>query len=434
MRQPKSRFSSASEQPTLAGNMLLRVPRTWMECGLAQEPCPTFHFPCSLRSRCDWLPKHQVVMAPIALHINPGKYKQAYAYISAQPSISSPARAKRPSGGSPTDVRTTIQRSASNSSDDRRQSLKLTVKAAPSKLREVMRVNEVDSLQDTLGGGQVIDGPRRRRNQPPPRVSARARRTKYAEYGESDIDEDEDVEEREEEDDFSKVGAEAEGGTDDENEDVEMEDAPFPPKPAKITLKPPAKVDTKSPPKPKLIITPANVGPVKSVEDQEIQDDPGDEEVEDSSDLSGSGDDEDEDSDDEEEAGEQTKVNEEDAEGEEDAQGEDEELEEDDEGDIDDSSDETPASGAATPDPDKLTKRQRARGDDSGVLMALDMAPQQRKVRLTTSSRNLANAPSVLHRRRKGDEEGRACSEAERADQAEDTGREECCSQPTGRP
>ena len=341
-----------------------------------------------LRSRCDWHPDHQAVMAPITLYISPEKYKQAYAYISAKPSIPPPARAKRTSGGSPNDVRTTIQRSASNSSDDRRQSLKLTVKAAPSKLREVMRANEIDSLQDTLGGGQVIDGPRRRRNQPPPRVSARPRRSKYAEYGESDMDEDEDAEEQEEEeDDFSKVGAEAEGGTDDEEEDVEMEDAPVPPKPAKITLKPPAKAITKSPPKPKLIVTPADVGPVKSVEDQEMEDDPGDEEVEDSSDLSGSDEDEDEDEEeDDEEGGEQTKLNEEDAEGEDDAPGEDEELEDDDEADSDDSSDETPASGAATPDPEKLTKRQRARGEDSGGLMALDMAPQQRKVRLTTSS------------------------------------------------
>ncbi len=336
-------------------------------------------------------------MAPIDPHISREKYKQAYTNISAKTSIPSSVRAKRTSGGSPSDVRTTIQRSASNSSDDRRQSLKLTVKAAPSKLREVMRANEVDSLQDTLGGGQVIDGPRRRRVQPPPRVSGRSRRPKYAEFGESDIDEDEDVEQQEEEDDFSKVGAEAEGGTDEEEDDVEMEDAPVPPKAPKITLKPPAKANTKSPPKPKLVVTPANVEPVKSVEDQEMEDDPGDEEVEDSSDLSNSDEDEDEDEDeDDEEDGEQTNLNEEDAEGEDDAQGEDEELEEDDEGDSDDSSDDTPASGAATPDPGKLTKRQRGRPEDSGGLMALDMAPQQRKVRLTTSHCTLANTPQFF--------------------------------------
>ena len=255
-----------------------------------------------------------------------------------------------------------------------------------------MRANEVDSLHDTLGGGQVIDGPRRRRNQPPPRTSGRSRKPRYAEFGESDIEEDEEAEEEEEEeeDDFSKVGAEAEGGTDDdEEEDVEMEDAPMPPKAPKITLKPPAKATSKSAPKPKLIVTPANVGPVKTVEDQEMEDDPGDEEVEDSSDLPSDDEDEDEEEDEEDEEDvDETNLNEEDAEGEEDvgegdAPGEDEEMEEDDEED-DDSSDETPASGAATPDPNKMTKRQRGRADDSGGLMALDMAPQQRKVRSST--------------------------------------------------
>jgi Ino eighty subunit 2 len=338
-------------------------------------------------------------MAPITLKINPTKYRHAYENISANASIPATFRSKRTSGGVPITGRTTIQRSASNSSDDRRQSLKLTVKAPPSKLREVMRANELEALHDTLGGGQVIDGPRRRRAAAPPRTSGRIRRPKYAEYDEDDIEDDDEVQrDEEEEDDFTKIGAEAEGGTDDEEEDIEMPDAPMPPKPPKITLKAPAKTETKPPPNPKLIITPATVGPVKSVEDQEMEDEPGDDEVEDSSDLSNDDeededddeeeDDEDEDDEEEEEEEEeevqQTILNEDGAQGEEgvedDAQGEDEEMEDDEEDDDVDSSDDTPASGAATPDPNKLTKRQRGRAEEAGGLMSLDMAPQQRKV------------------------------------------------------
>ena len=112
-------------------------------------------------------------------------------------------------------------------------------------------------------------------------------------------------------------------------------------------------------------------------EEDDDDDDDDDDEVEDSSDLS------------EEDDEELTNINDEDAEGEEEElvlerglPGEDEQLgvEEDDEDDLDDSSDETPGSGAATPDLNKMTKRQRGRPEDEGTLMALDMAPQQRKV------------------------------------------------------
>ncbi|KIW63286.1 hypothetical protein PV04_10145 [Phialophora macrospora] len=320
-----------------------------------------------------------------------GKYESSAA---STPASSRPRR----SGASavPNNVSSATFQRGSGTSEDRRQSLKLTVKAPPSKLREVMRANEVDSLHDTLGGGMVLDAPRSsRRSTLAARTSTRAPpKSKYAEYGESDID-DEDEDEVEEDDDddddedeqdamrndFEELGAEPEGDTDDE--DVEMEDAPPPPpskrntaaKPPKITLKPPATVDSKQSAKRKLIVTPAKVGPVKSVEDQEMDEDTDDDEANESSDLS--------DEDDEE----QTNLND-DAEGEEeevvldqDAPGEDEELgaDLDDENDLDDSSDETPASGSATPDLSRMTKRQRGRPEDQGTLMALDMAPQQRK-------------------------------------------------------
>lgn len=293
---------------------------------------------------------------------------------------------------------------------DGKQSIRLTMKVAPSKLREVMRANEVDSLRDTLGGGQVLDGPRSTRRATQARTTGRAPgRPKYVEPLESDLDEEEDEDEDEEEEDgddddaeaeedatmndFDEIGAEAEGGTDEE--DVEMgDDSPappppkkqnVPPKPPKITLKTPAKKNTtpKQPLKPTLIVTPADVGPVRSVEDEEMADDDSEE-------------DEDEDEDEEDEEidenselpdNEETNLDEEDAEAEddqdetnlneEDAEGEDEELDDDDDDELGDSDDDEPASGTATPDPSKMTSRQRGRPVEP--LLALDMAPQQRK-------------------------------------------------------
>ncbi|EXJ90824.1 hypothetical protein A1O1_03929 [Capronia coronata CBS 617.96] len=305
---------------------------------------------------------------------------------------STPASSRPRRAGAPITSSASVQRGP-GIADDRRQSLKLTVKAAPSKLREVMRANEIVSLQDTLGGGQVLEGPRStRRAAIASRTGARAApRPTYAEYGESDIEDDaeddeeeenEEEEEDEELDDFDQLGAEPEGGT--EDEDVDMEDSPAPPakrqaapKPPKITLKPPAaRPDSKQAAKPKLVVSPANVGPVKSVEDQEMDVDPDDDEVDDSSELS--------------EEDDETTINihagnargQENKElGEADAQGEEDELEEDeeDDDDLDSSDDETPASGSATPDISRLTKRQRGRPEDQGTLLALDMAPQQRK-------------------------------------------------------
>ncbi|EHY60321.1 hypothetical protein HRR83_000080 [Exophiala dermatitidis] len=326
-----------------------------------------------------------------------GRYESSSA--ASTPASSRPRRTGPPSGS--TGSSATVQR-GSGSTDDKRQSLKLTVKAAPSKLREVMRASEIESLQDTLGGGQVLDGPRSsRRSALASRASARGnQRPTYAEYGESDIeddDEDDEVEEDENEDeddddddgdddtrnDFDELGAEPEGGTDDE--DVEMEDSPAPPpkrqqaapKAPKITLKPPAaNADGKQSGKSKLVVQPADVGPVKSVEEQEMEDDPDDDEVDNSSELS------DEEDQTMNNANDAELEGEEDEEIEVDARGEAEEVlddDEDDDDDLDDSDDETPASGSATPDLSRLTKRQRGRPEDQGTLLALDMAPQQRK-------------------------------------------------------
>ena len=281
--------------------------------------------------------------------------------------VSPASRAKR------TAPTPTISPYAAGGSDGK-QSIKLTMKVAPSKLREVMRANEVDSLKDTLGGGTVLDGPRSRRSATQILTPTRAgARLKYVEPQESDLEDEEDEEEEEENDaeaeedvtmnDFDEIGAEAEGGTDDE--DVEMDDEALPvrknqspPKPPKITLKTPVKKNTKQLARPMLIVTPADVGPVLPVEDEEMEDDPGEDDADDS-----------------EVPEDETGLNEFGEVIGEDAEGEDEDLEDDDD-ELDDS-DEEPGSGSATPDPSKLTSRQRGRPVEP--LMALDMAPQQRK-------------------------------------------------------
>jgi len=265
-----------------------------------------------------------------------------------------------------------------------------------------MRANEVDSLEDTLGGGDVLDGSRpRRRAAAPSRASTRGiERPRYAEYGESEIEgEEEEEEEMEEEDDdddddngddgdeededeedepndFDDLGAEPEGGTDEEDVDMDEADRPrhAPPKPAKITLKPPAKTEGRGTTKPKLVVTSTNVGRVRSLQDKEMSDTGNEgENYSDLPDEEGNNlNDEDANGDEEEEIEEDTRgrLDEED------------EMEEDDneDDDMEDDSDETPASGSATPDLSKLTKRQRGRPEDTDGLMALDMAPQQRKV------------------------------------------------------
>ena len=321
--------------------------------------------------------------------------KKKHAYTRFCRSAASSATISQPSVSPRSRARISGRSSAAitKSHDDRRQSLKLTVKAPPSKLREVMRANEVDSLHDVLGGGQVIEG-RRRRAQAPPRVSGRAaERPRYTEYAESDL----------EEDDEEEVDEDMEDAAGEDDDDVEMEDAPVPPKAPKITLKPPAKASRQT--NPRITVETPNVGRVKSVEEQEMQDNPGDEEVDSTSDLSDDddNDDDDEEEEDEEDEEEEEEVNEEveetnlddeDAPGEEDEvevdqnnDGEIEQAEEDeDDGSLDSDDDsELAGSGAATPDPANMTKRQRRTLEGDG-LMALEMGPQQRKVSAVTSN------------------------------------------------
>ena len=300
----------------------------------------------------------------------------------------------------------TVTRSPSRSPEDKRKSIKLNFKMPASKLREVTGVNTSNpraskaaaSLRDSFGGGEIISGPRSSRNQ---------QRKTYVDY---DEDDDEDEEEEEEEDaegeedddldDFERVGAEAEGGTDDEN--IEMRDAPPPPTVKLKVSKPQQPATAKPPPRgvaakpsPKQAFKSASqpiasqAAPVKAVEVKEMEEDPDDDEV--LSDL----DDEDEDEEDDEEEDDEDddEDEEEDADGEEDEEMNDTTLpiinEPDAEGEEDEgeggSEDELgineDGSRASTPDYARLTKRQRGRGieEEEGGFMALPMEPQIKK-------------------------------------------------------
>jgi Ino eighty subunit 2 len=267
----------------------------------------------------------------------------------------------------------TVSRSPSNSPEDRRKSIRLTVKLPSSKLREVMSEREVARLKDSLTPGvdKVLV--------PTDRLRSRSSTTKkYAEFGESDEEEDDDEEEEDEEEedqeeeegdedepmnDFDEIGAEPEETDEDDedgenDEDVEMEEQTLPPPKIKLKTTPQAHGRAS---KPILVVTPATGGPARSVDQKEMELDPGDEEEElseladdDDQDETNMNDEDDEELDDEEEGGE----------------GEEDGMEEDDLGESDDEL----ASGSATPDLSKLTSRQR--GSAEGGFMALPMEPQ----------------------------------------------------------
>ena len=273
----------------------------------------------------------------------------------------------------------------SDAPDDRRRSLKLTVKLPGSRLREMTRRDELAGLKDSLGGGEILTGRRK--------TARTGEKKRYVEYVDSEIEEDEDElveEELENEtaedgamDDFEQMGAEAEG-TDDEDaggeldEDVAMEGVSLPPhqpvaahQVTKITFKTTPKSLPTQRPNPTLIVTTAAASPRRSVEGKEMDLDPEDDEDDELSEL---------DSDLEEEDQTETAL---DAEGDDDGAGEEEGADcedEDLEGEgLGDSDDETPGSGAATPDLSKMTKRQRGRQDEEGGFMALPMEPQIKK-------------------------------------------------------
>lgn len=246
-----------------------------------------------------------------------------------------------------------------------------------SKLREVTSSSTKKSVglnsRDAFEGGEILTGPRRSRTQKKTIIES-----------ESEDEDEEEEEENKDMDDFDEIGAEAEGGTDDEEagDDVEMDEAPPPPPPVSkraaqkasatttVTPKPapkPIPKQTTQQRTPTVKITPASRAPIKSVEEKEMEDDDEDEELSEAP------------SDEEEE-------DEEDGLGEEDAEGEAEEVDEDSDG--------------GTPDHEEYQKvldNQRRRVDD-GSLMALDMAPGIKKI--ITEEQQAARKLEMARRRK----------------------------------
>ena len=249
-----------------------------------------------------------------------------------------------------------VTRDDSNSPDESRKALRLTVKMPSSKLREAMSSNPSSRSPnpgDQLTGADVVSGPR----------SSRAKKSYVVESESDDDDEDEDeeveasendrVEEEDEEegegegeDEEEVAGGEAEeASVDDDAEadadgDVDMDDdaddgQPLPAPPTILKVRGPAPVTPVKPAvKPTLTVTPAQDTKVKSVEAKEMEMEDDDEEL---SELSEN---------DEEEDGE----------GEEDAEGDDDvDMEQDEEGRSD------AGSRGSTPDVSKMTKRQQGR-------------------------------------------------------------------------
>ena len=252
-----------------------------------------------------------------------------------------------------------VTRDDSNSPDESRKALRLTVKMPSSKLREAMSSgtsSRSPNPGDQLTGAEIVSGPR----------SSRAKKSYVVESGSDDEEEDEEEEEEDEEEasEAEQVEQEdegqdeegegegeeydeedAEGEAEDASEDADAdgdidmdEDAddgqPLPAPSSILKVKgPAAETPAKPAAKPTLTVTPAQDAKVKSVEAKEM-------EMED----------------DDEELSELSENEEEDAEGEDDADGDDDvDMEQDDEGRSD------AGSRGSTPDVSKMTKRQQGR-------------------------------------------------------------------------
>ena len=262
---------------------------------------------------------------------------------------------------------TTIERS---SPEVGRDSVKLTIKAPPSKLAEAtsgprgraasIKVNS----RDTFVGGEIVTGPRASRKKAIVEETSEEEDEPdpEADYeDEEDVDQDdlddgeeeeeeEEVEEDDEDEEEIEVDEDAEG---EEDEDIEMEDIPPPPPPKQKS----------APVLPKVTITKASHSKLPFardiVEEKEMTMDDDDDEL---SELS---------EEDEELGG--------DEEGEE-LGDDDEEGDEDDEDDEEDSEMTPATSRGMTPDLSKLTRRQRAAYQEyDGGLMALSNEAQKKK-------------------------------------------------------
>jgi Ino eighty subunit 2 len=229
-----------------------------------------------------------------------------------------------------------------------KNSLKLTVKAAPSKLRQAISGSQLPPNPYTDEASESDATPK------PSVRTARATRNPRTvveqDSDEDDEDEDEDAE-GEDDDDEDAEGEEVdqellanEDSQDDaEGEDDDMEDLPPPPviKQQKVPGKAKATVSVSAPP----------AGPLKSVEAKEMEDADDDEEL---SDL---------------ESGDEMEL------------GEGEEEVDIGEEDDDLSGSDIDGSRSATPDPSKLTRRQRGVFEEENVgLLALSNEAQKKKL------------------------------------------------------
>ena len=233
----------------------------------------------------------------------------------------------------------TVARTPSQSPDNSKKSIRLTVKMPASKLREATsggRKNVSVNSRDRFEPAEILSGPR----------GSRAKRAIVEESPseEEEMEEDEEAlpseeeEDEEEEEDVEDLeDAEGESDEADANGDIHMPDPAPPPPPIIRTTGPSTK--------PSVTVTPAPTGKLKSVETKQAQLATADDDDEELSEL---------DSD--------AEGAEEDAEGE-DVADEDRDMDEDEE-DVD-SDGETPGVGSrgSTPDVSKMTKRQRSRLD-----------------------------------------------------------------------
>ncbi|KAF7194792.1 Ino eighty subunit 2 [Pseudocercospora fuligena] len=241
--------------------------------------------------------------------------------------------------------------------------LRLTVKAPPSKLRQATSGSAIppNPYADTPSESDATPAPR----------AARATRNPRTVVDPDSDDLDDEMEDAEGEDDEDAEGEldndirdnedgedDADGEADDDEDEMQVD---HPPPPVITQSRAPGKA------KPNVTVTAPPEGPLKSVEDKEMDDDDDDDEL---SELDSN----------------------------EDAEGEEEEEEEE-EGEEDDSDEDDENSRSATPDLSKLTKRQRGGLDDfGGELMSLSNEAQKKK-QLTEEENAMRRAE--MARRRK---------------------------------
>lgn len=251
-------------------------------------------------------------------------------------------------------------------------SLRLTVKAPPSKLRQATSGSQISSLPPNPYADNHSES-----DTPAPRAPRSTRNPRTVVDPESD-EVDEDAEGEEEEDDEDADGdvdqemmnnddSEEEEDADGEDEEMDELQQDHPP--------PPVIKQTKA--KPNVTVTAPPEGPLKSVEAKEMDDDDDDEEL---SELDSN----------------------------EDAEGEEEEEEDEESDDEDDEN-----SRSATPDLTKLTKRQRGAIDEAteASLMALSNEAQKKK-HLTAEEHAMRRAEMARRRKNlseKRNEEEKVC-------------------------